>query len=127
MGKLATALQVLLGAIFLFSGIAKLTGSVGDLRTDLDIPTWFWTTTGAIEVAGAVGLLLALRVTWLAAPAALGMAGVMVGAIVAHLRAGDMSAVLISPAMLLLLSLVIVSVRWDLFTSPETDTINQSG
>ena len=58
---------------------------------------WFATLIGSLEVAGSIGLWIP-RLSGLAA---LGLAGVMVGAIVSHLRNDPISAAL--PALIMLL------------------------
>jgi hypothetical protein len=44
---------------------------------------------GALEVAGAAGVIVGLWVPWLGVVAALGLAAIGFGAIVFHLRVGD--------------------------------------
>jgi hypothetical protein len=78
-------------ALFLLSGAAKLVGHSKSLemRDHLGVPGSAWRGIGAVEVAGATGLLLGPR------SHSLGLAGggcltlISVGAIASHVRAGD--------------------------------------
>ena len=70
-------------------------------------PAWFMTLTGALEVAGAIGLLLPR----LAPVAALGLCGVMIGAIATHLRFDPLQAI-VAPAVLFVLAGTVVRLRW---------------
>jgi hypothetical protein len=78
-------------ALFLLSGAAKLVGhsKSREMRDHLGVPASAWRGIGAVEVAGATGLLLGPR------NRSLGLAGggcltlISVGAIASHLHAGD--------------------------------------
>ena len=84
-------LQAALAAQFASGGILKLTGDARmvDLFTDIGAGHWLRHLVGVCEVAGALGLL----VPRLAAAAALGLTGLMAGAVAINLLIG------ISPAM----------------------------
>ncbi|TDO44937.1 DoxX-like protein [Kribbella sp. VKM Ac-2527] len=71
--------QVLL-AEFVSAGLMKLSGSavMVEMFAEIGIGQWFRYLVGALEVAGAIGVL----VPRLSGLAALGLAGVMVGAVV---------------------------------------------
>ncbi|WP_216207528.1 DoxX family protein [Amycolatopsis aidingensis] len=70
-------LQVLLAAEFLYSGYLLFSGGdTVDTFEQLGLGQWLRYLTGVLEVAGAIGLLIPR----LAGLAALGLAGVMVGA-----------------------------------------------
>jgi uncharacterized membrane protein YphA (DoxX/SURF4 family) len=71
-------LQGVLAIQFAGGGLLKLTGSpeMIDLFADIGAGQWLRWLVGGLEVAGAVGLL----VPALSGPAALGLAGLMVGA-----------------------------------------------
>lgn len=76
-------LQILLGLLFAFAGISKLLALSPEVVTQfarIGAGSWFRDFVGALELAGAIGLLLP-RLSGLAA---LGLAGVMVGAILVH-------------------------------------------
>lgn len=95
--KIVYGLQILLALIFLAAGAAKLTGAPMMVEGfgALGLGQWFRYFTGAIEVSGAVALL----VPALAGYSAAVMSCVMVGAIIAHATRMPGSAV---PAMVLL-------------------------
>jgi uncharacterized membrane protein len=82
-GRLANVglwiLQVLLALAFGMAGASKLAGQEQqvELFDDIGLGQWLRYLTGALEVAGAIGLL----VPALAGLAALGLAGVMLGAV----------------------------------------------
>ncbi|MFB9990467.1 DoxX family protein [Deinococcus oregonensis] len=89
-------LQVLLGALFLATGLMKLAASIAQLATSLpwvtDVPTALVRFIGLAEVAGALGLLLPslTRIRPNLTPlAALGLVAVMVLAIPFHLSRGE--------------------------------------
>ncbi|AZO77959.1 MULTISPECIES: DoxX family protein [unclassified Bosea (in: a-proteobacteria)] len=77
------AVKALLAAAFAAAGGAKLAGiqPMVEVFDTIGIGQWFRYLTGTIELAGAAALLLPA----LAGFAALLLAGIMVGAIVAHL------------------------------------------
>ncbi|MGW4234528.1 DoxX family protein [Streptomyces sp. NPDC004980] len=74
----AWVLQALLAAVFLFSGVTKWLGEESARQTfeEVGAGQWLRYATGAVEIAGGVGLL----VPSLAALAALALSGVMAGA-----------------------------------------------
>ena len=98
---LTVALWVLLALVFLGSAAQKLTGGLEPERIHLGIEPWFWTVTALVELVGVLGLVASLRYPKLAAPAGLWIAGLMVGAIVARLGAGDPPRDMIVEAVLL--------------------------
>jgi len=71
--------QVLLAVLFLISGVTALTGAGDAVQTfdEVGVGQWLRYLTGTLEIAGSVGLLIPR----LAGVAALGLAGVMVGAL----------------------------------------------
>jgi putative oxidoreductase len=77
------AIQLVLAGVFLNAALRKFTGHAVPLETfqRLGMDPWFRHVTGALELAGAIGLLIPP----LAALAAIGLTLVMVGAIVTHL------------------------------------------
>jgi putative oxidoreductase len=82
-GRLANVglwiLQVLLAIAFGMAGASKLAGEEQqvELFDDIGLGQWLRYLTGALEVTGAIGLLIPA----LAGLAALGLAGVMLGAV----------------------------------------------
>jgi uncharacterized membrane protein len=110
-------LQVLLAAAFAFAGINKLFGlqeEVVDNFNKMGVGAWFRYFVGALELAGAIGLLIP-RLSGLAA---LGLAGVMVGASLTHLFVLPPAALALVPATLAALFGLIAWGRW-----PETTAL----
>jgi putative oxidoreductase len=98
-------LQIAAAGLFVFAGGSKLAGNAQMVQVFavIGIGQWFRYLTGALEVIGAAGLLF--RAT--AALAALMLAVVMIGAVLAHLFViGG------SPAMPAVLLLAMAVVAW---------------
>lgn len=92
-------LQALLAALFVFGGVNKLVGiqpEVIESFQTIGLGDWFRHLTGACELAGGVGLLI-LRLSGLAA---LGLVGLMVGAVITHITVLPPVALAIVPATL---------------------------
>jgi len=92
-GRIALlALRVGLAVVFAAAGLAKLSGepAMAEMFADIGAGAWLRYLVGALEVAGAGGLL----VPRLAGAAALGLAGLMVGATVTNVAVLDASPVL---------------------------------
>ncbi|MFE2578707.1 DoxX family protein [Streptomyces sp. NPDC059378] len=87
-------LAVLLAAIFLLLGAAKLAAvpAMREAAAHVGMTTTHYRLLGALEVAAAAGLLAGLRITALGAAAAAGLILLMAGAVVIHLRSGDPAA-----------------------------------
>lgn len=91
--------QVLFAALFMFAGLNKLFGlqqEVIDQFETIGAGVGFRYSTGALELAGGLGLL----VPRLAGPAALGLIGVMAGAVVAHLTVLPPATLALAPVVL---------------------------
>lgn len=118
-GRAATSIpwlvQILLAALFAFAGLIKLIGVQAEVEGfDLiGLGQWFRYLVGTLEVVGAIGLLVP---RW-SGPAALGLAGVMAGAIVTHLTVLPPASYALIPAVLLVVLGLIAKVRW-----PQTTT-----
>ncbi|MGH3940068.1 MAG: DoxX family protein [Pseudonocardiaceae bacterium] len=99
--------QALLALFFAFIGIVKLIGpqEVVDQFATIGLGQWFRYLTGAVELAGGIGLLIPR----LAGLAALGLAGVMVGAVITHLTVLPPASGALVPA---LLGVVFVLLAW---------------
>lgn len=107
----------LLAALFLLAGTMKVARSKEQLLAD---PRMGWaeayspgmlTLIGAAEVLGALGLVLpgALDVaTWLVPAAAIGLAVIMVGAVLTHLRRGEGQSAVLNAVLLALAVFVAV-------------------
>ena len=70
------AAQILLALLFVYFGLAKLTGGLVQEFADIGAGQWLRYFSGTAELAGAIGLLT----PWLAGLAAAGLAVVMAGA-----------------------------------------------
>ena len=105
----AWTLQGIIAAAFLAAGAAKLAGVLFmvDLFAQIGLGQWFRVVTGAVEIAGAVALL----VPGLASLGALWLGGTMVGAVATHLFVLHTSPV---PAIVLgVLNALVVYLRRD--------------
>ena len=103
--------QGLLGLAFLGTGIPKFLGvkfSVA-MRDTLAVPAWFWRFTGAVEVIGAVGIIVGIWVPLVASLAALLLAATMIGAATTHLTRGDSPQRLAPAAIMLIMALVVAA------------------
>jgi putative oxidoreductase len=98
-------LQVLAAVMFLFAGYLKLTGSpdMVALFAGIGIGQWFRYVTGTLEILGA----LALFIPRLRALGALGLAAVMIGALIT-----DLFIVHISPLPALIDLVVVAVIAW---------------
>jgi uncharacterized membrane protein YphA (DoxX/SURF4 family) len=87
----AAVLTIVLAVVFLGAAIPKILGTKTSLqmRDQLQIDAQLFRVLGFLEIAAAAGLLIGLVVPMLGAAAAGGLALLMIGAIVTHVRAGD--------------------------------------
>jgi len=107
-------LQALLAAIFLATGLLKLSRPIDDLAPIVgdwvhEVSPPLVRTLAALEIAAAVGLIVpaaADLLPWLAALAASGLVVVMIGAVVTHLRSGEVPKVALNVALAVLAGLV---------------------
>ena len=109
---IAMTLQVVLGVLFPLSAVPKLTGGLEEMREHLLIAPWFWGVTALVELIGAAGMLAGLKYPRLAVLAGLWLAATMAGGILAHLRVGDPVTAAVPAAVLLVLALTGVALRW---------------
>jgi len=111
--EIAKVPQVVLGVVFLGAGGQKLRGAdqMVDDFARYRYPQWFRVVTGAVEVAGAAGMLAGLGRPALVPPAGLLLGATMVGAIVTHVRVGDPRRAVARPAVLLALTGVVLARR----------------
>lgn len=98
----------LLEAALLASLLRKATNAAPSiqLRDTLDVPPRLWSAIGVLEGCAAVGLAAGLARPALGVAAAVGTALLMLGAIIAHLRAGITGRPLAAPTMLLASAIV---------------------
>ena len=119
MNVILWVLQVLLALLFLFAGGTKLILPISVLTqmqspNQVMLPGWFIRFIGVAEVLGGLGLVLPglLRNRqYLTSLAALGLAIIMVGAVVITIM-GDGVQMAIGPFVILLLLLFIAYARW---------------
>jgi putative oxidoreductase len=103
------ALQVLLAAYFVYSGVSLLGDDFVGKFDRIGSGQWLRYVTGVLEIAGALGLLVPL----LCGLAALGLVGVMTGAVFTELVVlGDSNGAVL-PAVLLVLAAVVAWCRRD--------------
>ncbi len=102
-----TVASILVGLLFLASGVGKLANPAGSAKlfAHFGYPGWFATVIGAVEVLGGVGLIIP-RVASVAA-GALGV--VMLGAAFSHLRAGEWNRVAFT--LVLFVGLVVIGMK----------------
>jgi putative oxidoreductase len=106
------ALQALLALMFAMAGFAKVSGSPAmvEMFATIGIGQWFRYVVGALELAGAIGLL----VPRLSGLAALGLVGLMAGATLTNV----LGASPLLPIALMLMSALVAWGRW-----PRTKTL----
>lgn len=102
--------QILLAVYFVYSAMMILTNQPGvaALFATIGLGQWFQYLVGALELAGAVGLLIPR----LCGLAALGLAGLMAGVVIAHLTVLPPATQALFPAALGLLFVLVSSARW---------------
>jgi putative oxidoreductase len=112
-------LQALLALQFAMAGLSKVFGSPAmvEMFAIIGIGQWFRYVVGALELAGAVGVLI----PWLSGLAALGLVGLMAGATLTNVLVFDTSPLL--PIVLFVVSSMVAWGRWPrartLFTNRE--------
>jgi hypothetical protein len=112
-------LQGLLAALFLATGLTKLTQprarlAAGPMRWAADVSDAQFRTIGLLEIAGAVGIILpaALGIApALSALAAVGLGLTMVGAAATHVRLGETNRLAV-PLLVLALALLVAVERF---------------
>lgn len=114
----AATLSILLAVSFLGSGGMKVFGHTGIVEglNHLGVSRALGRVIGALEIAAAFGLLIGLAFGWLGVAAATGLVLLMVGAVIAHVRAGDytdpkLRGPAIMPAVLMVLSVAAALLR----------------
>jgi hypothetical protein len=87
----ATVMSILTGGLFLVTGGVKVLGVPQSLaiRDHFGMAPNLWRTIGALESAGAVGVLVGIAVTPLGVLALVGLALLMCGAIASRARVHD--------------------------------------
>ena len=109
----ARFLQVLLSATFIVIPVSRVFGAPTLQQVlSLGVPLWLIWIANVIELSGAVLLLLGIRTDFLAAIGALLIASSMVGATVAHVRAGNLFAEVPWTLIFFGLCLIVVLLQW---------------
>ncbi len=107
----------LLAAMFLMSGVMKVPATKASLAGNprmgwaAPFPIELIKAIGVAEVAGALGLILPRAfdlATWLVPTAAIGLAAVMIGAIITHTRRAEFTSVAINAVLLALAAFVAI-------------------
>ena len=108
------ALQALLALQFAMAGLAKIFGdpAMVDMFATIGVGQWFRYVAGALEISGAVGVLIPR----LSGPAALGLVCLMAGATLANLFVLGASPLL--PIGLLVAGAVVARGSWPRSTAP---------
>lgn len=117
MNKLVTAIQILLGILFIVIGCAKLLVPISTLATSMSwvylFPEFVVRSIGAVELLGGLALILPMllkRMHRLSAFAALGIMLIMVLASLLHLsRPGEKPLVLVNVVIFVLAGIVMFS------------------
>jgi uncharacterized membrane protein YphA (DoxX/SURF4 family) len=106
-------LQILLALTFLAIPLSRIAGAPTLQQVlALNVPLWLIWLANVIELSGAVLLLVGFRVDLLAVIGALLIAASMIGATLAHVRAGSLFAEVPWTLIFLGLSLIVVLLRW---------------
>ena len=106
-------IRIILSIIFLLSGGAKL----ASLQIEIlaferwGYPLWFMYFIGAVEVIGGICLLL----NWLAALASAGLAAMMVGALVTHIKFNEWGMRAVATTIFIMLVFFAVRNNQDIF------------
>ena len=104
-------LQILLGVLFLLSGVQKLMGEA-EVAANFErwgYPDWFLMVTGVLELLGGIGLLIPMT----AGLAASGLVLLMLGAAWTHISSNE-GFVAVVPLSFLALLAVVAYLRWPL-------------
>ena len=108
--------QVLLGLLFVFSGVMKFVMTVEEMTKQIAMPGWFLHFIGVAEILGGLGLILPglLRIRPGLTPlAAAGLTIIMIGATVVSFIAGG-ALMALPPLVVGLLSAFVAYGRWRL-------------
>ena len=103
MGIAYLAVAVVLAAMVLFSGVGKLRHDphiVKVIHETVGVPMRYFPLLAACEIAGAFGLVLGIWWPILGIAAAIGLVIYFAGAVISHVRVGDLKG--IGPAAMLL-------------------------
>ena len=104
---------LLTAVIFAPAGLTKATDhpKMRDDRARFSITEQQWKLLGALEVLGAIGVLVGLAVGAIGIAAAAGLAVVSLGAVATHVRAGDPVAKTVPAGIGLVLAAVVIALH----------------
>ena len=112
---IATAiLSVLLALGFAQVGASKVSTAADKMVAELGrlgVSTGLIRLIGALEILGAAGLVIGLWIGPLGIAAAIGLALLMIGAVIYHIKARDTAKKTMSPLILLLLSATVLALQ----------------
>ncbi|MDB5083212.1 MAG: hypothetical protein JWN30_98 [Bacilli bacterium] len=112
---LSMIIQIILGLLFLMAGVMKFAAKQQvEAFQKYGYPQWFRIVTGVVEVIGAVGLIVGIWNPMLATLAGLWLGVTMLGALITHIRLHDPVKVMITPIVLLILSVIVSLLNWQL-------------
>jgi len=114
MTALSTGLAVVLAVFFLGLGTAKLlaVAPMREAAAHFGLSANAYRSIGALEIAGAVGLLLGLALHLLGALAGVGLLLLLGGALVSHIRVGDRLQDASAVIVVGLLVVIMLAVQW---------------
>src|SRR5258705_8471662 len=107
-------LSVLLALGFAMAGFSKLSTAADKMMAELGglgLSTGLIRLIGALEILGAAGLVIGLWIGPLGLAATTGLALLMIGAVIYHIRARDNAKKTMPPLLLLLLSATVLALR----------------
>ncbi|HTF07338.1 MAG TPA: DoxX family protein [Asanoa sp.] len=110
----AAILSVLLALAFAFVGASKVFTAADKMLAGLGrlgLSVRLIRLIGALEMLGAAGLVIGLWIGPLGIAAAIGLALLMIGAAIYHIRARDTAKQTMSPLIMLVLSATVVALR----------------
>lgn len=113
MSVVTAVVCVLVALVSAASGVPKIARSARMVEeaVRLGMPVGAYSIIGVLEVAAAVGLLTGFVIAPLGAAAAAGLALLMAGAVVAHVRAGDPVAASMPAAIVGVMALLALVLR----------------
>jgi hypothetical protein len=107
------ALSLILGLLYIGTGGIKVLNlaQASKVRERLGLSPGLWRVIGVLETAGGAGLLIGLAVPVLGVVAALGLALLMIGAIISRLKVRDRATTIVLDVVFLLLVIVLAALQ----------------
>lgn len=112
-------LQILLGLAFIGSGLSKLFGAKMQVEVfnHLKLPQWFRLVTGIVQLIGAATFVIGIWLPLFAVFGSLWIGITMFFAIMSHVRVKDSVKQMISPMILMLISIIILILNYSSLVS----------